>query len=43
MDDKQFDERFSEEIATLLGRRATPGKSGRPRKVTEHESGELFC
>lgn len=35
-------ERFSEEIATLLGRRVTPGKSGRPRKAPEPESGELF-
>lgn len=31
-------ERFSTEIAAALGRRVTPGKSGRPRKVEEPES-----
>jgi putative transposase len=35
-------ERFSQEIAAALGRRVTPGKSGRPRKVAEPESRELF-
>jgi len=37
-------ERFGEEIAAVLGRRVTPGKSGRPRKVAEPEpeSKELF-
>lgn len=35
-------ERFSDEVATLLGRRVTPGKSGRPRKAPAPESGELF-
>ena len=29
---------FSEQIATALGRRVTPGKSGRPRKVVVPES-----
>lgn len=35
--------RFSAGIAAALGRRVTPGKSGRPRKVVESESGELFA
>jgi putative transposase len=30
--------RFAGEVATVLGRRATPGKGGRPRKVQTHES-----
>ena len=34
--------RFAEEIAALLGRRVTPGKSGRPRKLPEPESGDLI-
>jgi len=34
--------RFADEIAVVLGRRVTPGKSGRPRKPTEPESGDLF-
>lgn len=34
--------RFAEEIAAALGRRVTPGKSGRPRKLPEPESGNLF-
>lgn len=34
--------RFAEEIAAALGRRVTPGKSGRPRKLPEPESGDLF-
>ena len=34
--------RFAEEIASALGRRVTPGKSGRPRKLPEPESGDLF-
>jgi len=29
---------FAEQIATTLGRRVTPGKSGRPRKVADTES-----
>lgn len=33
---------FAEQIATALGRRVTPGLPGRPRKVPEPESGELF-
>jgi putative transposase len=35
-------ERFATEVAAVIGRRTLPGKSGRPRKVTEPESGELF-
>lgn len=34
--------RFTDEIAAVLGRRARPGKSGRPRKVAEPVSGDLF-
>jgi len=34
--------RFSEEIAAALGRRVTPGKSGRPRHAAVAESGDLF-
>ena len=36
------DARFAEQIATTLGRRVTPGVSGRPRKVVEPESLPLF-
>jgi REP-associated tyrosine transposase len=36
------DDRFGAAVAAALGRRATPGKSGRPRKVAEPESGNLF-
>lgn len=35
-------ERFSAEVAATLGRRALPGKSGRPRKAVAPESGNLF-
>jgi putative transposase len=35
-------ERFATEVAAALGRRAVPGKSGRPRRVCEPESGGLF-
>lgn len=35
-------ERFAEQVTSALGRRATPGKSGRPCKVLEPESGKLF-
>ncbi|MBI4983942.1 MAG: transposase [Rhodocyclales bacterium] len=35
-------ERFAAEVSAVLGRRALPGKSGRPRKVAEPESGKLF-
>jgi putative transposase len=35
-------ERFATEVAAVIGRRTLPGKSGRPRKVVEPESGELF-
>ena len=33
---------FAEQVTSALGRRAVPGKSGRPRRVMELESGELF-
>lgn len=36
------DARFAEQITTALGRRAMPGKSGRPRKVAQPETGDLF-
>lgn len=32
---------FSDQVAMALGRRVTPGKSGRPRKPSAPESGEL--
>lgn len=35
--------RFADEIAAALGRRVTPGKSGRPRKLPEPESGDLLA
>ncbi|OHC69693.1 MAG: hypothetical protein A2045_10920 [Rhodocyclales bacterium GWA2_65_20] len=35
-------ERFAAEVGAALGRRALPGKSGRPRKAAIPESGELF-
>lgn len=35
-------ERFSAEIAAALGRRVTPGRSGRPRKTIEPTSGALL-
>jgi putative transposase len=35
-------ERFTTQVATALGRRAIPGKSGRPRSVSEPESRGLF-
>ena len=35
--------RLAEEIAAALGRRVTPGKSGRPRRPPEPESGDLVC
>lgn len=34
--------RFAAEVATTLGRRVLPGKSGRPRKVVAPESGDLL-
>ncbi|MDP2810535.1 MAG: hypothetical protein Q8O34_10350 [Rhodocyclaceae bacterium] len=34
---------FAEQITAALGRRAMPGKSGRPRKPAEPESRELFA
>jgi len=33
---------FAAQVTTVLGRRAAPGKSGRPRRLAEPESGELF-
>lgn len=33
---------FAEQVTTALGRRAVPGKSGRPRRMVEPESRELF-
>jgi putative transposase len=36
------DDRFGAQIAQALGRRVQPGKSGRPRKLPEPESGALF-
>ena len=36
------DSRFSVEIEAALGRRAVPGRSGRPRKVPAPESDGLF-
>jgi putative transposase len=35
-------ERFAEQVALALGRRAAPGKSGRPRRAPEPESRDLF-
>jgi putative transposase len=35
-------ESFAAHVSAALGRRATPGKSGRPRKVVEPESSNLF-
>lgn len=34
------DESFAAQIAAALGRRVTPGKSGRPRKMTEESHGD---
>ena len=34
--------RFQEQIANELGRRVTPGRSGRPRKQAMSESLDLF-
>jgi len=35
-------ESFAAQVTAALGRRATPGKSGRPRRVSEPGSGALF-
>jgi putative transposase len=35
-------ERFQKQVAAMLGRRVTPGKSGRPRKELEPASLDLF-
>ena len=34
--------RFAQEVAAMIGRRAVPGLSGRPRKAVEPESVKLF-
>jgi putative transposase len=34
-------ERFAAQVAKMIGRRAAPGQSGRPRKAALPESGEL--
>ena len=34
---------FAAQVSTALGRRAVPGKSGRPRRAVEPETGELFA
>ncbi len=36
-------ERFAAQVAEAIGRRATPGMSGRPRKAAAPVSGELFA
>jgi putative transposase len=33
---------FAAQVTNALGRRVVPGKSGRPRRTVEPESGELF-
>ena len=35
-------ERFAEEVALMLARRVTPGRSGRPRKPNVDRNGDLF-
>jgi hypothetical protein len=35
-------QRFISQIETALGRRVTPGQSGRPRKMLAPETGNLF-
>ncbi|MDT0499327.1 hypothetical protein RM530_18470, partial [Algiphilus sp. W345] len=35
-------ERFAAQVSSALGRRAAPGKSGRPRQRPEPDSGGLF-
>jgi putative transposase len=35
-------ERFAAQVSSALGRRAQPGKSGRPRKTLEPGPGGLF-
>lgn len=37
------DERFCSQIAAALGRRATPGVGGRPRKCVDLPAGDLFA
>ena len=33
---------FAAQVSAALGRRAVPGKSGRPRRAVEPETGKLF-
>jgi len=35
-------EGFAAQVTAALGRRAAPGKSGRPRRMQKSEAGELF-
>jgi putative transposase len=35
-------ERFAEQVTAALGRRAVPGRSGRPRKASDAELGDMF-
>jgi putative transposase len=35
-------ERFAARVAEVIGRRAIPGQSGRPRKSVEPQLGDLF-
>ena len=35
-------EHFAAQVSTAIGRRATPGKSGRPRKAIEVEAEDIF-
>lgn len=35
-------ERFTREVAAALGRRVTPGKSGRPKRQPDRETADLF-
>jgi putative transposase len=35
-------ERFAEEVGTMISRRAAPGQPGRPRNIAEPDSGDLF-
>lgn len=34
---------FQKQVAAMLHRRVTPGKSGRPRKKLQPKSPDLFC
>lgn len=35
-------ERFAKVVGAMIGRRAAPGQSGRPRNIAEPDSGDLF-